>query len=51
MKHLFTLLFCFGLLNGLKAQNLPSYLPANGLVGWWPLHQNSINDFKMEIFG
>ena len=23
------------------AQNLPSYLPANGLVGWWPFNGNA----------
>ncbi len=24
-------------------QNLPTYLPANGLVGWWPLSGNAID--------
>ena len=25
----------------LQAQTLPSYLPANGLVGWWPFNGNA----------
>ena len=39
MKHIFTLtLLCFGLLA--QAQ-IPSYVPTNGLVGWWPFNGNA----------
>jgi uncharacterized protein (TIGR02145 family) len=41
MKQLSTLLFCLFLFTGLAAQNLPSYLPSNGLVGWWPFNGNA----------
>ena len=41
MKQLSTLLFCLCLFSGLNAQNLPTYLPANGLVGWWPFNGNA----------
>jgi uncharacterized protein (TIGR02145 family) len=41
MKQLSTLFFCICLFSGLAAQNLPSYLPANGLVGWWPFNGNA----------
>ncbi len=27
--------------NSAEAQNLPSYLPSNGLVGWWPFNGNA----------
>lgn len=40
MKRLF-LLFC--LLSSIcaKSQTLPSYVPTNGLVGWWPFNGNA----------
>ncbi len=39
MKHLLTLtLLCLGLLA--QAQ-VPSYVPRNGLVGWWPFNGNA----------
>jgi uncharacterized protein (TIGR02145 family) len=39
MKHLLTLtLLCLGLLA--QAQ-IPSYVPTNGLVGWWPFNGNA----------
>jgi uncharacterized protein (TIGR02145 family) len=39
MKHLLTLtLLCFGLMA--QAQ-IPSYVPTNGLVGWWPFNGNA----------
>ncbi len=39
MKHLLTLtLICFGLMA--QAQ-IPSYVPSNGLVGWWPFNGNA----------
>jgi hypothetical protein len=27
--------------SGLTAQNVPSYVPTNGLVGWWPFNSNA----------
>ncbi len=41
MKQFSALLFCLCLISGLQAQNLPSYLPTNGLVGWWPFNGNA----------
>jgi uncharacterized protein (TIGR02145 family) len=39
MKHIFTLtLLCFGLL---AHAQIPSYVPTNGLVGWWPFNGNA----------
>jgi hypothetical protein len=38
------LLFVFALCAGfstVKAQNIPSYVPTNGLVGWWPFNGNA----------
>jgi hypothetical protein len=29
------------LVSGLAAQNLPAYVPQNGLVGWWPFNGNA----------
>jgi hypothetical protein len=43
MKHLFTLIALFGL--SLFAQNVPNYVPTNGLVGWWPFNGNA-NDLS-----
>lgn len=39
MKKLFTLLF-IGIAS-LYAQTVPSYVPTNGLVGWWPFNGNA----------
>jgi hypothetical protein len=41
MKKLSLLLSAFLIGSLLQAQNLPSYLPANGLVGWWPFNGNA----------
>ena len=30
-----------GLNSSMMAQNLPNYVPANGLVGWWPFNGNA----------
>jgi Concanavalin A-like lectin/glucanases superfamily/Secretion system C-terminal sorting domain len=30
--------------NFVLSQNLPSYLPENGLVGWWPFNGNAIDE-------
>jgi hypothetical protein len=45
MKKLALLLSAFLIGSLLQAQNLPSYLPANGLVGWWPFNGNA-NDLS-----
>ena len=39
MKQLLTLLFIG--LTSLYAQTIPSYVPTNGLVGWWPFNGNA----------
>jgi hypothetical protein len=39
MKQLLTLLF-IGIAS-LYAQTVPSYVPTNGLVGWWPFNGNA----------
>jgi hypothetical protein len=41
MKKLSLLISAFLIGSLLQAQNLPSYLPANGLVGWWPFNGNA----------
>ena len=42
MKHKLQLLICFLLLSfGAFAQTIPSYVPTNGLVGWWPFNGNA----------
>lgn len=39
MKHFFTLIALCGF--SLFAQTIPTYVPTNGLVGWWPFNGNS----------
>jgi len=39
MKQLLTLVFIG--LTSLYAQTVPSYVPTNGLVGWWPFNGNT----------
>lgn len=39
MKMILPVLLAFNIT--LQAQNLPSYVPANGLVGWWPFSGNA----------
>jgi hypothetical protein len=38
---LLTIVTTIGLTAATMAQNLPSYVPANGLVGWWPFSGNA----------
>ena len=33
----------FGMTIATMAQNVPNYVPTNGLVGWWPFNGN-VND-------
>lgn len=40
MRHALSLLAIFTLLTTLHAQ-VPSYVPTNGLVGWWPFNGNA----------
>ena len=41
-KNLFFIaLVTLGLTASTMAQNLPNYVPANGLVGWWPFNGNA----------
>ena len=49
MKQLFTLLI-FGL-TSLYAQTVPSYVPTNGLVGWWPFNGNANDESGNSING
>jgi hypothetical protein len=42
MKNLLlTALATLGLTAAAMAQNVPSYVPTNGLVGWWPFNANA----------
>jgi hypothetical protein len=42
MKHvIFTIAVMLGLTAATQAQTLPSYLPTDGLVGWWPFNGNA----------
>jgi hypothetical protein len=38
---IFILLAILGIIAELNAQNVPSYIPTNGLVGWWPFNGNA----------
>ena len=38
---LLTAVATLGLTSATMAQNLPSYVPSNGLVGWWPFNGNA----------
>ena len=38
---LLTVAVILGMISGLTAQNVPSYVPTNGLVGWWPFNGNA----------
>ncbi len=40
-KFIIKLILVFGWLNYSQAQNLPTYVPTNGLVGWWPFNGNA----------
>jgi hypothetical protein len=46
MKQLLTLLF-IGIAS-LYAQTVPSYIPTNGLVGWWPFNGNGNDLFGLN---
>ncbi|MFN5294070.1 MAG: LamG-like jellyroll fold domain-containing protein [Flavobacteriales bacterium] len=47
IKYLLTFLTGILLLNSMIAQ-LPSYLPSNGLVGWWPFNGNANDESGNE---
>ncbi len=38
---LLTIAATIGLIAATMAQNVPSYVPSNGLVGWWPFNGNA----------
>lgn len=42
-------------LNNVFSQNVPSYVPTNGLVGWWPFNGNandiSVNTYNGTVYG
>jgi hypothetical protein len=40
-RKLLTALAIIGLSASLTAQPVPSYVPTNGLVGWWPFNGNA----------
>jgi len=40
-SSIFVVLASLGLAIPTMAQNLPSYVPANGIVGWWPFNGNA----------
>ena len=54
MKKLL-LLFAVGLTTALSAQSIPSYVPTDSLVGWWPFNGNandeSGNGNNFNIYG
>jgi uncharacterized protein (TIGR02145 family) len=39
--HFFIVLFILGFTNPLYSQSVPSYVPTNGLVGWWGFNGNA----------
>jgi hypothetical protein len=46
-KLLMTAMLTLGFTAATMAQNVPSYVPTNGLVGWWPFTGNS-NDLSVN---
>jgi concanavalin A-like lectin/glucanase superfamily protein/type IX secretion system substrate protein len=54
-KSLLVLVAILGLTVFVKAQTVPSYVPTDGLIGWWPFTGNandaSINANDGEVFG
>jgi hypothetical protein len=38
---LLLLMIILGITTAFKAQNVPNYIPTNGLVGWWPFNGNA----------
>jgi hypothetical protein len=44
---LLTITAVFGMTALTKAQNVPNYVPTNGLVGWWPFNGNA-NDESLN---
>lgn len=38
---LLTIAASFGMIALAMAQNVPNYVPTNGLVGWWPFTGNA----------
>ena len=41
MKQLFTLVLCVVIHTQVHSQSVPSYVPTNGLVGWWGFNGNA----------
>ena len=48
---LFVALATLGLTASTMAQNLPNYVPANGLVGWWPFNGNLVDESGNNLNG
>ena len=52
MKNLLlTAVATLGLTAATMAQNVPSYVPTNGLVGWWPFNGNANDESGNGING
>jgi hypothetical protein len=45
------ILFLLGNVLSTKAQPIPTYVPANGLVGWWPFNGNATDESGNGING
>jgi opacity protein-like surface antigen len=41
---LLTAMATFGMTVATMAQNVPNYVPTNGLVGWWPFNGNATDE-------
>ena len=41
IKNYFKLIVALVFVSNVMAQNVPSYVPTNGLVGWWPFNGNT----------
>ena len=41
MKKILFVSLCMAIVGSMHAQNLPAYLPSDGLVGWWPFNGNA----------
>jgi hypothetical protein len=50
-KVLFLMTMSLGMMFPSMAQNIPSYVPTNGLVGWWPFNGNANDESGNGNYG
>ncbi len=50
-KVVFLMTLSVGIILPSLAQNVPSYVPTNGLVGWWPFNGNANDESSTKNNG